>query len=253
MYIGNNRLLIKILDNVNFIVPTTDMTCCLELIEKGIYDVALTNFFGRNIKDNMTLVDIGANIGYFTILFSGYLTGTGKVYSFEPNEKCYNNIIENIRMHNLGITTKCFNIGIAENKTQKDFFLCNVNGNSSLINQSEYIYKLTQEVPNKIKINCDRLDNILDEPIDYIKIDVEGGEYYSFLGFEKLFKKKYIKNIITEWNPYMLEKETKSDLKRIINENFKYKLFINPDGTLKNYGDDILNIDNKLINILLTN
>lgn len=253
MYIGNNRMLVKIVEQSYMIIPTDNMTNNLELITKGYYDKNLTNFFMKNVKDNMVCVDVGSNIGYFTILFAG-LINNGKVISIEPYIRCYNNIIENINMHYLFNKVELINKAVSNYEGEIDFFICDNNGNSSVNDKRDYIYKLTKEVPKKIKINCTTLDIILEgyNIIDYMKIDIEGGEYKALLGLSNSLKNKKIKNLIIEWNKEMLLDEEIENLKNILKDNFNECYYINADGELMNFGFKILE-ENKLFNILLKN
>jgi len=52
---------------------------------KKIWEPDETNFFNKSIDKGMTIIDIGANIGYFTLLFSKLVGDSGKVITFEPN------------------------------------------------------------------------------------------------------------------------------------------------------------------------
>ena len=68
--------------------------------KKGTYEESLFDFLIKHINKNETLIDIGAFIGYYTLMFS-YKTGTkGKVYSFEPEKIAFNYLEKNITLNN---------------------------------------------------------------------------------------------------------------------------------------------------------
>ena len=50
----------------------------------GTYESSLTRFFDRLLVPGATVLDIGANIGWFTVRFSRRIGGAGRVLAFEP-------------------------------------------------------------------------------------------------------------------------------------------------------------------------
>ena len=69
-------------------------------------------FFEKNIKPGDSVADIGANIGYFALLFSDLVGENGKVVSFEPSPEAYKNLHraaqgrKNITVENKGVFSK---------------------------------------------------------------------------------------------------------------------------------------------------
>ncbi len=61
----------------------------LELI-LGSYEEDTVAFMRQIVKPGMTVVDVGAHVGYYTRLFSKLVNGTGQVISFEPHPKTFN-------------------------------------------------------------------------------------------------------------------------------------------------------------------
>ena len=74
------RLILKI-DNQKILVTTNDFGVSRRLILFGEHVPAITNFIKNEIKDGMVVVDVGANIGFYTLLASKRV-GDGKVYAF---------------------------------------------------------------------------------------------------------------------------------------------------------------------------
>src|SRR5882762_4798355 len=50
----------------------------------GAYERELVRLMKRTLKSGMTVLDVGANIGYFSALASGLVGNSGQVYAFEP-------------------------------------------------------------------------------------------------------------------------------------------------------------------------
>ena len=139
-----------------------------------------------------TFIDIGAHIGYYTLLLA---KNTNNVYSFEPNINNYNLLKNNIELNNF---TNCniFNIGLSNTIEQLTFYYNNLkSGHGSFNKETANINKLNLEKQIDVNIldNIDILgDNIM------IKIDIEGHEYNCLNGMIKLLETKKIKVLIIE-------------------------------------------------------
>lgn len=226
VYIGNNKVLTYLWNSqVGIIVPSTDdnLTTLNILVGQGTYEDDLTKYFMKNIKPAMTCVDVGCNIGYFSLLMGMKVDiyKGGKVFCFEANPNLIPIIKSNMNMHYFS-HCKVINALIGSNN---DEIIFNVNrefsGNSSINN-------VGNQKTEQIKMKTTRLDDYYDEfgIVDYMKIDIEGSEYDAFLGAEKLIKNKRIRNIIFEYNVGML--------------GCKNQLFLD---LLKSYNCQIYNID----------
>src|SRR5262249_36832247 len=87
-------------------------TCdSLELSIHGIYEPAETRFVEANVPRGGCVLDIGANIGYYTLLFARAVGPAGRVFAFEPEPENFDllrqnvrsNGYENVRMENLAV------------------------------------------------------------------------------------------------------------------------------------------------------
>ncbi len=83
-----------------------------------IHEETTTNLFKKTIKKGDTIVDLGANIGYFTLLAAKLTGREGKVYSFEPEPKNYNYLLKNIKL-NTAATIQGKILDIKTSKTWK--------------------------------------------------------------------------------------------------------------------------------------
>ena len=71
------------------------------MIVAGGYEMNERLFIRRYLRPGDCFVDIGANIGLFSLEAAVVVGKAGKVYSFEPNPKTYDHLQENIRINNL--------------------------------------------------------------------------------------------------------------------------------------------------------
>ncbi|HEY4495637.1 MAG TPA: FkbM family methyltransferase [Candidatus Paceibacterota bacterium] len=135
-------------------------------------------FFKREygvIKENSTVLDIGANRGYFSVYAANSVKHV-KVYSFEPIKATYDSILENIQINNLKEKIIPFNLGVAGSDNVMEFSIGS-SVNSSISNSM--IFNKSHDRVEKIKCIC--LKSIIENnnlsKIDLIKMDCEGAEF----------------------------------------------------------------------------
>jgi FkbM family methyltransferase len=130
-------------------------------------------YYINNIKNNFNVIDAGAQIGMYTILFSK-LASNGKVFAFEPTDNI-EMLKKNIIFHN------CSNV------TLLDDAVSNIN-----MKKTDKIYKIwsQQKIEEKefsfVTIDKFIVDNKID--INLIKIDVDSYDYEALMGCEKTIK-----------------------------------------------------------------
>jgi len=156
------------------------------------------NYFSKVVKKGMTVFDIGANIGIYTLIASQNIKQNGRVYSFEPAEWSYNRLQQNINLskYNNIIINK---FGISDFTGEIKFHICEDDAYNSIGNRP------MKDVISVKTIKVFSLDDyvILNKigRIDIIKVDTEGAEYLVFKGAEKTLM-KHSPTIFFEYNPY---------------------------------------------------
>lgn len=182
----------------------------------------------RNVNKNSVVADVGANIGYYTLLLAKICK---KVYALEPDKNCFGILKKNVKENNLK-NVVLINKAVSDGKGKVEFVVDKVNlGNSRIKSQRDCFAEPRNDV-----VSCDTLDDILinEKQIDLIKIDVQGWEPKVILGAKKIIAKyspvlflefngnykmikllkKYYKNIFTvDYWFYILRKGIKIDKK----------------------------------------
>jgi hypothetical protein len=100
VYLGNGRVLVRTDCNYNLVCKSQDVQITPSLIYERVWDPPLTRFFQQNLKPGMTYLDIGANIGYFTVLGANLVGHLGAVHAFEPQPEEFSLLELNCRLNN---------------------------------------------------------------------------------------------------------------------------------------------------------
>lgn len=150
-----------------------------------------------DIKEGDIVVDAGANIGGFTVQAAKKVGKNGRVIAFEPNERNMKVLQMNCKANNLNNVIFC-NKGLWSKKETLEFFESHRKGEHSLIHNDEQHDKFQLK---STKIEVDTLDNLLKElnikQVDFLKMDIEGAEFYAMTGAtDSILKNENVKIII---------------------------------------------------------
>jgi FkbM family methyltransferase len=131
-------------------------------------------FFRRHLRPGMTVVDMGANVGFYTVQFSKLVGASGSVYAFEPDPLCRDILrhrVGSLPSHNVRVESAA--LGEAEGEA---ILYC-----SNRDRAENRTYPFEPGVPVETeRVRVSSLDAYCDAHavgrIDAIKIDVEGAE-----------------------------------------------------------------------------
>ncbi len=170
----------------------------LYFIFKRRQDKAEMQLMQRWVKPSAVVVDIGANIGFYSRYFSGLVGPKGMVYSFEPDAYNYRRLLETLSGYPNVVTE---NAAVSDTSGQLQFFL------SPDKNVDHRAYA-TDTHTESYSVKCVSLDDFLDEEtaIDFMKVDVQGYEMSVYKGAEQLLAFNSDIKILSEFWPYGLEK-----------------------------------------------
>ncbi len=170
------------------------------LVSTGIYHKQMTKVVKSIITKGMVCLDIGANIGYFTLIMAR-LVGGGKIFAFEPEPYNFDLLVKNITIngyHNITPIQKA----ISNKNGRAKLFLDRVNpGSHSLARQGQNTHTFGRDI---VEVEVQTLDSFFRDyngKIDFVKMDVEGAELTVLEGMENIINKNKDLVIITEFLP----------------------------------------------------
>jgi FkbM family methyltransferase len=185
-------------DKILFVTNNTLELTPSTFTKKGIWEFdEIKHFYQKvfdNKKDKINIVDIGAQTGLYT-LFAKFID-KAIFYAYEPIKECYDELNENIKLNSI-TNVKTFNIALSDHKMIKELKIPDQKGLSTFGDKPRRFNKY-----ETIEVLCDTLDNLFyntDTPIDFIKCDTEGWEYYILKGGLKSIN-KYKPIIQLEYN-----------------------------------------------------
>jgi FkbM family methyltransferase len=175
-----------------------------------------SKIFLSRISNSKTILDVGANIGFYSILAQKTYPKC-KVISIEPVKETFNLLKKNIKLN------KTKNIKIYKIAASNKINIQKINITKSIGCSSFYKTNFS-EIEKTEQIITKPLDLIIkNQKIDFIKIDVEGHEIETLEGLKNTFKKNPNLEILIEFNPnnqISANRNPKEILNKLINLNF---------------------------------
>jgi FkbM family methyltransferase len=183
----------------------------------GNHDFLEVEYFLQNLGNESTFLDIGANIGYYSLLIN-HKYPQCRILAVEADDYNYNRLLLHARMNNANI--ECFNMAIND-RSGKVLFQANDLGNrgASAISTDVKKSMLIKEIDCLTLADFIKINNV--KKISGIKIDIEGFEYPVLKHFfENSDKNVWPEFIITEAFGYSILKVNGSPIEEIIKHGY---------------------------------
>ena len=185
----------------------------------GVWEPHLTRWIERRLRPGDTFIDVGANIGYFSLLASKLVGDSGAVVAIEASPKTFGLLQANLA-RNLAQNVRSVNVAASDRKGRVRLFrgpddnigLTTVFGDPSFPFESE-----VDTAPLSILLTPEEVQNAR-----LIKIDVEGAEWSVVAGMGPLLcSGRHDLEIIVEVTPELLAQQGKraEDLVRVFRDS----------------------------------
>lgn len=189
-YVGNSRVLIRLAGGGRLLVSADDLSLMPELVTEGGYDAPFTAFLRTTLPPDGVFVDVGANVGLFTVI-GALTTSRGRVIAYEPVPELLELLRANVQLNWLADRVTIREVAVAERADRRPF---------SFDPKMQILGGLVpDEIANTI-VDVVALDDELAhlERIDLVKIDVEGAEPAVLAGMEHLLRSGRVDRISCE-------------------------------------------------------
>jgi len=163
-----------------------------------------SKLFCRSISKGDIVIDIGAHIGWYSLLASQYVGKEGIVFAFEPEPRSFNILIKNIKINNIKNIVPV-NKALSDSSGTQMLFI-------NLYKKGPSPFRMWSNSDEEyIPVEVITLDKYLkNKQVNIIKIDVEGYECKIFRGMEKILSENPNLIIFSEYWPEGLRKSGSS-------------------------------------------
>jgi FkbM family methyltransferase len=160
------------------VARTLDRFLALWFWKFGVFGVAEVGLLGRICREGMFILDIGANVGFHTLLFARAVGAAGHVWAFEPDPDNFATLCRNLELNSYGnVTAVQAAVGTATGRGSlyRSPFHC------------DHRTYPTQEGQREIPVAIVSVDEFLppDQRIDLVKMDIQGAEGMAIRGMTR--------------------------------------------------------------------
>jgi FkbM family methyltransferase len=194
--LGREGLLLAEVDGIPLYIYNSQHFSRVYFLEP--FEPYTVRLFKAAIRPGATVLDIGANIGSFSLIAARQAGPQGKVFAFEPGPDNFKILKRNIRLN------KCSNTvaipkAVGDKSQVVTFSLAECPGVHSLFPPPHV------PVLSTIKVDCITVDAFLNgESVDVIKMDIEGSEPYALEGMRQTVARSKALTLFVEMNPSSL-------------------------------------------------
>ena len=151
-------------------------------------------------------VDVGANVGYYTVMGSALVGTSGTVVAFEPNPVVRAKLEQHLELNETAANVRVFGVALSDAPHETAEFLVPADPTQSLFGSLVEAWALTQVPTERITVRTETFDGWLAihdlGRIDVMKIDVEGGEELVLRGMSRTLETVPPRYIVceTQWD-----------------------------------------------------
>jgi FkbM family methyltransferase len=161
----------------------------------GLFQSDETRLLQRLTRPGMTFLDVGAYVGYFTILASSWVGPEGHVFAFEPDSLAYEYLVKNIEANECS-NVVAINKAVADRETTANLVRDPKGPESFLTNRP---------ATGGSAVETTTLDSIFKAAnwptVGVIKINIEGSEPLALQGMKELSRRNPDLQLVMEFNP----------------------------------------------------
>jgi FkbM family methyltransferase len=223
LYFGDHTALVATRWGAKMLVDTRDAAIAPWLALDGLWEPHVTAWMQSTLGRGQVFVDVGANVGYFTLLGAQLVGREGLVVAVEAHPQLAQTLQRNVVINGVyGYVTTHHKAAWSEN-TELEFHIREFfAGNSSVGTIDAPGLDRLGDTERVVSVEAVALDDLLAHlpRVDVIKIDVEGAEVHVFNGLRRTLLANPQAVIMFEWARAQIESvgDTPADLADLMDE-----------------------------------
>lgn len=165
----------------------------------GFYELGFTRALQAEAVSGGVLVDVGANMGYFSLLWAS-MSVSGTALAFEAAPGVADKLRRNVKDNEVGDRVRVIEAAVSDRDGDVAF-------EPGPLDQTGWGGIASDLDSGTLRVPCVRLDTVLgDREVDVLKVDVEGADALVLEGAEGLLSRRRIRKVFFEQNPERMQR-----------------------------------------------
>lgn len=195
-YLGDETALARALGRYKMFVDTRDVGFSSHVMLDGYWEMWVTEEIVRRVRPGMVVADIGANLGYFSLLMADLVGPDGFVHAFEPNPGMAQRLRMSLDVNGFAARSALHELALGATDGEPMAFVI-----PPQEPKNAHLTPFTGALPaGGTLLHTRQLDNIPEAAaIEFAKIDVEGAEELVWAGAQRLLEGKALRTVVLEF------------------------------------------------------
>ena len=195
-YLGDQTALCRVLGRYKAFVDTADTGLSSHLLLDGYWEMWVTEAVLGFVRQGMVAVDVGANLGYFTLLLADLCGPSGRVHAFEPNPALLHRLRRTLAVNGYGPRTQVHGVPLSDQDGRAVELVVPWGEPKN----GHIVAAGTAGAGSSVALQTRRLDSVLGpDRVDFIKIDAEGAEEGIWRGMEGILGRRQPLTVFLEY------------------------------------------------------
>jgi len=226
---NNQNSLVHDFGKFKLVLDKNDLDISQQIKDSGWYkdEEYETKLFKKKLREGMRFLDLGANIGFYSIFARSIIGEKGLVISFEPFPKNANLIRKSVKLNRYD-NVVVVEAAVSNKHGKAKLYLSPEYYTENSLIDLEFTYPKNWKGQRAIDVKVITIDDFLGKKIknfcvDFIKMDIEGSEHKALRGMKKTIEQNESLALMTEFWPNGLIKngsEPRDFLEHLASLNF---------------------------------
>jgi|GEM_PF-465048 len=200
-YLGGSDSLIRAMGRYKMYVDTSDTGISPHLLLDGYWEIWVTEAIVSLVRPGMVVADVGANLGYFTLVMADLVGPSGRVHAFEPNPAMLRHLTRNVQVNGFAAHTRVHDLALAESAGAVLFTVPKNSPGGGTLQTSALVAGQSGLGETTFQVVTARLDSHAEwMQIELMKVDVEGAEELVWRGAKGLLDGGALRTVLLEFN-----------------------------------------------------
>ena len=206
VYLGDRVLAATHHGQLMYLMPH-DIDLTPGILLNGSWEPHVERTTIRQVRAGSTVIDIGANVGYHTIILGAFVAPGGRVFAFEPHPGLMPLLRANVHVNGLRHVVELSACAVADRSGSITLAWNADHCGSGNVSPGHSTPGFDADYPNRADVPVVTLDGALGDrvsQVDLIHLDIEGAEPLALRGARSLIERSPAVKIVTEWSVGMM-------------------------------------------------